>query len=504
MRYSIVKIFLLLFFSLSFFSYAHAALRITEIMYAPNTSEDEWVEIFNDGSEAVDIGKWIINDGTNHALENSVPIPAGGRVIVADSKDAFSAVYPSVPVFSVSALSFNDGGDTVVLKDTKGVVYDSISYTTSPSALKNGKSLQLYGSSFYAGMPSPGKETAESIQSESAAASSTSSSSSNNAAQTGAVTYLTPYRPWPADQYMYASFGGPKVGVAGGEISFEGRLISAEKKPVPAADLYWTFGDGGMEKGKNVKHIYKYPGEYYAILTATYGENIAEDMAKITVIAPDISITRTLAGPEGFIEIFNETKEVLDLSGWVLEQGGVNGLHFAIPKNTKIFGDTKVIFPSDITKLNLSTTTVALYFPNNKKVSEYNGLGEVVVTQDSLGTKSTVTPPTEEALKEDVVYDVYQKASVENDSPESFLKEEIQNPPQVQTQKEVSKIFETSSSSENIQPAATGAKEQSSSLKILALYGILSLIIILFIVLISFKEKEEAKVENADSYEIIE
>jgi hypothetical protein len=507
MRDIALTLFLTLFFSCTSFSFSEAALRITEIMYAPSTTEGEWIEIYNDGTESVDIGKWIINDGTNHTIENSAPIPAGGRIIIADSKTNFSSVYLGISVYSISALSLSDSGDTIILKDSRGVVYDTVSYTTSPSALKNGKSLQLYAGSFYAGTPSPGKETSGSIQSESAAATSTQSSSpSTSTSQTGALTYLTPYRPWPADQYMYTSFGGTKVGVAGGEVSFEGRLISAEKKPVPAADLYWAFGDGGMEKGKNVKHIYKYPGEYYATLTATYGENIAEDMAKVTIIAPNISLSRAEGGSEGFIEIFNETKEVLDLSGWVLEQGGINGLHFSIPKNTKIFGETKVIFPSDITKLTLATTTVALYFPNNKKVAEYNHLFQSSSLEKNIAETLWQTSASESEFSKEEFSSVLEEKPL---SQESFLKvvpeKEMSNSEakEPSTEKEKEENDRESLQPSEPQPAATGGAEKTS-VKMLAIYGFLSLLIISFIVLVSFKEKEGDKKNSADEYEIIE
>jgi hypothetical protein len=507
-------VFFALFLSLSFssllFSSAQAALRITEIMYAPNTEEGEWVEIFNDGDEVVDIGKWVINDGTNHAIETNAPIPPGGRVIIADSKNNFLNVYPSVSVFSASALVFSDSGDTIILKDQKGVVYDTVSYTTTPNAVKNGKSLQLYNNSFYAGKPSPGSATAESIESESQSSSGTSSSSSSSGktSQTGAITYLTPYRPWPADQYMYASFGGPKIGVAGGEISFEGRLISAEKKPVPAADLYWTFGDGGMEKGKNVKHIYRYPGDYYATLTATHGENIAEDMAKVTIIAPDISVSRVASGTEGFVEIFNETKEVLDLSGWVLQQGGINGLHFVIPKNTKIFGETKVIFPADITKLTLGTTTVALYFPNSKLVAEYNPATEATPRAQKVSEQLSIQASPILKAEENIFTQEKQKEARVSDETlsEVLTQEEFFSKNSTETQeKEVQEEKGLSAEEqETTRVAATGASEEKH-LKTLTFYGFLSLLIIFFIILVFMKEKKESKErEEADSYEIIE
>ncbi|MDP3645709.1 MAG: lamin tail domain-containing protein, partial [bacterium] len=74
-------------------SAAVASVSISEVMYdAEGTDTDrEWVELYNSGSESMDITGWKINDGSNHVLnvppkngsKGSMVIATGGHLILA-------------------------------------------------------------------------------------------------------------------------------------------------------------------------------------------------------------------------------------------------------------------------------------------------------------------------------------------------------------------------------------------------------------------------------------
>jgi hypothetical protein len=61
------------------------AIVINEIFYhAPGTSQEQWVELYNKGSAAVDVSLWRFSDGIDYQFPAATPpIPAGGFAVVA-------------------------------------------------------------------------------------------------------------------------------------------------------------------------------------------------------------------------------------------------------------------------------------------------------------------------------------------------------------------------------------------------------------------------------------
>ncbi|HEX9922357.1 MAG TPA: ExeM/NucH family extracellular endonuclease [Anaerolineae bacterium] len=101
---------------------------ITEIMYDPNSAEDnwEWIEIYNAGSEAVDLTGFVVDDnnGTAHGAANIAGgnLAAGAQAILYNVDDVSAADFAAawgavnlIPVTNWSALSLNNTGDQVSL-----------------------------------------------------------------------------------------------------------------------------------------------------------------------------------------------------------------------------------------------------------------------------------------------------------------------------------------------------------------------------------------------------
>ena len=104
-------------------------LEITEIMYNPSSSEDdwEWVEITNTGLIEIDLTGWVIDDinGTSHPSANiaSAVVAPGATAVLYNADDLSAADFlaawgddvPLVAVTRWSAMALNNGGDTVGL-----------------------------------------------------------------------------------------------------------------------------------------------------------------------------------------------------------------------------------------------------------------------------------------------------------------------------------------------------------------------------------------------------
>jgi uncharacterized protein YcfL len=133
-------------------------VKINEVLYDPAQPGDEagneWLELYNAGSEPVDLGDWTISD--NGASDRLPPLtlPPRAFVVIAAS-EAFRSTYPA---FDGSLLALDGGkignglgdkGDRLILRDSAGRLADALSYgeddtILSPpaSAVAGGHSLE--------------------------------------------------------------------------------------------------------------------------------------------------------------------------------------------------------------------------------------------------------------------------------------------------------------------------------------------------------------------------
>ena len=104
-------------------------LVISEIMFNPASAEDdwEWVEVFNPGSETVELAGYVLDDNNSVAHPSSNiaagAIPPGGSAILFNADDLSAASFVAawgtginlVPVTNWGAMGLNNGGDTLGL-----------------------------------------------------------------------------------------------------------------------------------------------------------------------------------------------------------------------------------------------------------------------------------------------------------------------------------------------------------------------------------------------------
>lgn len=96
---------------------SHENIYISEVMVAPNTGENEWVELYNDNDFPVSLQDWYIDDvedGGSSPKIFSINIPAKGYT-----------------AFTLSTSIFNNSGDDVRLLDFDGNTKDEVSYSLS-------------------------------------------------------------------------------------------------------------------------------------------------------------------------------------------------------------------------------------------------------------------------------------------------------------------------------------------------------------------------------------
>ena len=74
------------------------SIVINEIMYDPisGNSDDQYVELYNRGTNAVSLGGWKFTAGISYTFPTNVVIPVGGYVVVGKNATNLLAHYPVV------------------------------------------------------------------------------------------------------------------------------------------------------------------------------------------------------------------------------------------------------------------------------------------------------------------------------------------------------------------------------------------------------------------------
>jgi len=122
-----------------------ADLVITEIMYngMPGTDTLEYIELYNNGSSALNLENYYFSEGVTHVFSN-VSINAGGYLLVAVNASAIQ------DVFGVSAVEWTSGGlsnsgEDIELRDPSDMVVAYVDYGVSDPwpAKETGKSIRF-------------------------------------------------------------------------------------------------------------------------------------------------------------------------------------------------------------------------------------------------------------------------------------------------------------------------------------------------------------------------
>ena len=95
-----------------------------------NTSQDEFVELYNIGNQPLDISGYTMEDGytTRHTFPAQTTIGSGEFFVLfgGGSVDNFNG---NSQVSSSGSLGLNNGGDDVIIKNTAGVVVVTVTYS---------------------------------------------------------------------------------------------------------------------------------------------------------------------------------------------------------------------------------------------------------------------------------------------------------------------------------------------------------------------------------------
>lgn len=356
---------------------ALAAVRINEIawMGTEESANGEWLELFNDGAESVDLKDWKILEGGGETVLFTLTktIEPQGLLVV-------ERITPSVPdpltgvndeSGSFGGSGLNNVGEHLVLRDISGGEVQNLNFADGwPAGDKTTKqTMQWNGQEWITASATPrtinslvdssgeeedagGSEEADTgtvaTTSDSVPVSSSSGGNSSWSSHSGQADLSK-----VEDEKILIGAGRKRLGTIYNPLEFR---AEGEHRPVNMTYV-WSFGDGSESGGEKTTHTYLFPGKYQVVLHAFAGDGRESvSRTEVRVLAPEIRLGR-ISPTEGFAEVQNFSADEVNLFGWNL---GCGERHFSFPRDTIIAPKETLKLPLILTECLASTTVWSL------------------------------------------------------------------------------------------------------------------------------------------------
>lgn len=365
-------LFLLIFFLIPFFT--HASVVINEIawMGTVNSANDEWIELYNNGDEDIDLNEWVLKARDDTPLINLSGIIKTKSFFLLERTD--DTTIPDVPADLIYTGALSNTGEILILKNGDTEI-DKVDASDGWPAGDNATKQTMQrtpDNKWVAANPTPGAQNSEGQS----ASQSTSTSGVDVSDEQESTTVVV----WPVEPQIYANAGSDKTTVAGADVYFSGQALGLQKEPLENARYLWNFGDGAIAEGQNVKHVYKYPGEYIVVLDVSSGKYSVSDRLIVKVLENNLKI---IEANENYIKLHNGSNVELDISYWFLRAG--NSL-FKFPANTFIKTNRDLMIDFSVSGLKAENQKAELLYPNGSVAFSYSG--PTIVTNSTTVVES--------------------------------------------------------------------------------------------------------------------
>jgi hypothetical protein len=369
------KYFLFIFLSLSIFIFpfvGHAQILFSEIMYDIEGTDSgrEWIEIYNSGSEGIDLsGYKLFENNVNHSLtitRGNSTIPTLGYAILADNPEKFLIDNPNFNgnLFD-SAFSLNNSGEVLSIKDSSGIIIDTITYDPVWGGNDDGTTLQRTDALWIANDPTAGEQnlTTPKVEEDTDESSDNSSSGSDISThdEQSSISVYTP------KIYLKTSIGRNRIVNIHSPIKFE--VEHNQDKSVRLKTI-WNMGNGDRMKGRKIEYIFDSVDAYNLVALSGYQGFEAVSRTKVYVIRPDMGISvykDEIDNQIVYLNLKNNATKETNIGKFKVEYAGKS---FIFPENTILSGSSSISISSQITHFKASldqTEQPVLYYPDGFK-----------------------------------------------------------------------------------------------------------------------------------------
>lgn len=396
------------FFLFLVFIYApvlvNAQVVVNEIGWAGTkaSASDEWIELYNNSNNEINLNNWVLKskDGAPNMILSGI-IPASDFFLIERTSDTTISdiVADFYGSFGKNGNISNNGEDLELL-NSSGEIVDKVYFSSGWPAggagpdyismeridpLKDGSDKENWKSNnsektngkdavgnIVFGTPRA-KNSVNSIKTQITVENLNDNLNENNPQEKENKSNEEAVKIFPRETKIQAYAGRDKIGIAGADIEFRGTVFDLKGEKIDSDKIryIWNFGDGTWSEGKNVSHIYSFPGTYIAALDTALSEDAALHKILVKIIPNEIII----AGAEpdtSLIKLYNGSSEALNISFWQIASGGQK---FVFPKNSFIKEKSYLSISKTISGIeikNLNKSEINLLYPNGS--TAYNFL----------------------------------------------------------------------------------------------------------------------------------
>lgn len=405
------------------------ALIISEIMYDPVDLDNgrEWVEIYNEESNAVTVSNYKLNEynsnadpntNDNHTITATETLASHEYGIISNGIIEFKKDYPNYTgkLYKASFILSNSKGQKISIrhKPSGASNYNILSEidTTNYLSIVEGRTIcnnkvEQAGEEWGECTATPGVTniylnavgggvggTASSTATTTGSGNSTSTATSTGSVYAGTVSIPVGINYYVPNTNLYIKVGDMNIDsiknknvVAGSEFSLIVKAFNNKNEPIRNLKYYWSTGDGGYYEGESLKYKYHLPGSYDYTIEAGNDDSYALYRGVINVYEPSIRITNA-ATNSNFIIVRNDMNVELDVGGYIIKDN-INNKSYKIARNTMLRTDRELkLVGAAMGFVSSSSDSYSLLDGSGKSLSEYKRL---IVTSSTSTNSSTGT-----------------------------------------------------------------------------------------------------------------
>lgn len=330
-------------------------LVINEIYYnAFNEPSEEWLEVYNPTDGELSLKDWSLVEGSHTFVFPDITILSQDYLVIAHSLAAFRNLFQVEATFEWSNMALNNTGDTIYLLNDNQEIIDEVTYPSksaeegnSIERLPKGNDNDDFNQDFieqpnpspFFGLPS------RIILELTDLGESYITISWNECLESDFAEYE-----------IYLSENGFDWSIVD-SIDLRGTTNYLVENLIPGKQYFFKIRNINLENG-------------------FWDSNIVSATTKIEY-SKDIIINEILPRPSRganfeFIELYNQSNQAVDISGWILDDIEGGSSPYAIPKGTIIEARGYSVFYKQQTKIALNDDgdIARLLWPNGEKRSE--------------------------------------------------------------------------------------------------------------------------------------
>ena len=370
-----------------------AAVVINEVawMGTGTSANDEWIELYNDGSASVDITGWKIADGLNFEVVLAGSIASGQYAVIERTDDTSAPgeafmVYVGVLPNTGATLSLYSDTASLVDRVVGGEGWENIGGDNGTK-----ETAQYTTMGWITAVGTPGRVNAQqnsvSEEDEDTSVDDTADEELNEKSNESESISL-----YKVPRALKTTILAPKTVYVQQEIEYSVTSSGLADSILSSLTHDWNFGDFNTDKTEEVRHRYAYPGQYVITAHSVYGEYEAYARKTITVLPVSFSLSTNSFGD---VQIHNDARYEIDVSGYTIAAG----------TQTLVFPDGTILLPN-------ATITIP------KKQLSYVAQIPVVLSDDVGSTLALhVDDQEREVQKDEEVFIATPSQSVDTSSP---------------------------------------------------------------------------------------